>query len=159
MYPDDVFPDAPPALGQMVSLFEETGGMVTGLIRVREGEGQRFGNCGRVELDHLEGPVYRVRKLCDKGKGSFQVAQGEELRWTGRHLLLPSFLESLEAMDAGRGELDDVSAFQRLIREQGMWGRRIDGTVFDVGNMEGYCAALVHLAGRKGEVYLTGVDR
>lgn len=158
LYPDDIFPDTPPAMGQLIRRFEETGSIVTGLIRVREDEGGRFGNCGRVELDHIEGPAYRVRKLYDKGKGSFCVGPGGEMRWTGRHVLLPSFLEYLEAARTGTRELDDVGAFQRLVCEEGMGGLLIEGAVFDVGNMEGYLTALVHLAGREGPAYFTSVD-
>jgi UTP--glucose-1-phosphate uridylyltransferase len=156
MYPDDIFPDAPPAIGQLTALFEQTAEPVTGLIRIRSEEGARFGNCGRVELEHTEGPDYMVKKLHDKGKGNFEVARDEELRWTGRHLLMPSFLKRLEALDTGAGELDDVGAFQELIREERMWGRPLEGRVFDAGNIEGYLSALVRLAGSEGQAYLTG---
>ena len=58
MYPDDVFIGETPALRQLADTFENTGQMVTGLIRVRGEEECSFGNCGRVELDPLEGDIY-----------------------------------------------------------------------------------------------------
>jgi UTP--glucose-1-phosphate uridylyltransferase len=165
MYPDNVFIGETPALRQLLDLYEETGEMTTGLIRVGREEGHLFGNCGRVDLDPITSDenasagvwsdVYRIRKLYDKGIGTYSVGEVNELRWTGRHLLESSFLDYLRKYDPGKGELDDVGAFQNLLSEECMLGKLIDSEVFDVGNIKGYLRSNDYLAGREGEDYLS----
>jgi len=159
LFPDDIFLGGRSALSQLVSLFERTGEMVTGLIQVGSQEGRHFGNCGRVDVDpadDLDGEgVYRIKKLYDKGIGHFEVRGKGEVRWTGRHVLLPSFLHYLQELDREAEYLDDVSAFQQKIDEAGMLGKLIECEVFDVGNMKGYLRANAVLAGRDGLDYLS----
>lgn len=155
MYPDDVFPGKTPALRQLIDVFEETGEMVTGLIRVPAEEEHTFANCGGVDVYPIDGDIFRITSLHDKGPGHFAVKEQGEVRWTGRHILTPEFLEHLKRTDDGGDELDDVAAFQSLIGKAGMLGKLIDGEVFDVGNLDGYLRANVRLAGDRGRDYLS----
>ncbi len=161
MYPDDVFIGRTPALKQLVDVFEVSGEMVTGLIKLDNAAECRFGNCGRVDIEPVSpgpeetGGVYKIRKLYDKERGLFTVKEQGEIRWTGRHVLEPSFLEHLERLDRGEGELDDVGAFQGLIGDGSMLGKLIESEVFDVGNMKGYLHAHMRLAALTHDGYFT----
>lgn len=151
MYPDDVFPAGGGPLKKLVELYRKTGEMVTGLIHVDEERGHLFGNCGHVDLETVDEGVYRIRRLHDKDAGQFRARSDCEIRWTGRHVLDPVFLDHLRKFDNGNPdeELDDVIAFQDLIHEHGMLGVPMEDDVYDVGNMPGYLAANTRLASRE----------
>jgi UTP--glucose-1-phosphate uridylyltransferase len=151
MYPDDVFPAGGGPLRKLVELYRETGEMVTGLIHVDHARGHLFGNCGHVDLETTAEGVYRIRRLHDKNSGQFRARSNREIRWTGRHVLEPVFLDHLRKFDNGNPdeELDDVIAFQDLIHEHGMLGVPMEDDVYDVGNMPGYLAANACLASRE----------
>ena len=149
--PDNWFDADLPALSQVAETYFRTGLDSLGLVNVEPQRAALLGNVGRVELEHLTGPDYRILKLDDKGPGTFSVG-GETpvLRGCARYVLGASFYDALEATGPpAEGEWDDVPAFQYLTRNGGLAGCRLDAVHFDVGQPAGYLGAMSYLFERR----------
>ena len=148
--PDNWFDGPDPALAQIAATHAATGLDTIGLIEVGPEKAGLLGNVGRVELEELGGNAYRIVKLGDKARGTFEPAAGVTvLRGCARYALGPGFYDALDATGPpATGEWDDVPAFQHLIGHSGLAGHRIEGQHFDVGHGAGYLAAMSYIAER-----------
>jgi UTP--glucose-1-phosphate uridylyltransferase len=145
--PDNWFDAQVPPLLQIAATRQRTGLSAIGLVEVGPRQGALLGNVGRVELEPLGGPDFRIRRLGDKQPGSFRVeGSGAVPRGCARYVLGPEFYEALSATGPPEaGEWDDVPAFQQLARTQRLAGCRLSGRHFDVGHAAGYLAAMSYL--------------
>lgn len=141
--PDNWFAGQRAALAQVAETHERTGLCTIGLVEVTPARARLLGNVGRVRLEPLEGPDFRILRLGSKRPGTFEIGGPDSvLRGCARYVLGPRFYDALEATGPPpQGEWDDVPAFQRLARDRGLAGRRLDGHHFDVGHEAGYLAA------------------
>ena len=142
LMPDNVVFARQPVLPKLRRCFEESGGSVLGLIEVTPETAPFFGNAGRVEAQRLSGETYRVRSLQDKQPGTFEPGPGgRTLRAFGYSLLTPDFFSLADELggDAQRG--DEVPTLQALIRNEQVFGVRVEGALFDCGHWPGYWAA------------------
>jgi UTP--glucose-1-phosphate uridylyltransferase len=149
--PDNWFDSEMPAIGQVVSTYEETSLNAIGLIEVRAEDASLYGNVGGVELAPISGPAFRILSLQDKGSGSFEFSAGASgatiLRGCARYAVDSRLYDALEATGPPpQGEWDDVPAFQLLIDSEGLAGHKIAGRHFDVGQKAGYLAAAAYLS-------------
>src|SRR4030042_5038867 len=143
MMPDFVFFGHPPALAQMVPLYERTGYDIVGLLPVRGREAQGFGNVGIVQGQGEEQGIVAIQGLSGKNPGSLILGEDERiLKAVPYWILGPHFFDYLERTKAAdSGEWDDTPAFQLLCAERKVVGKILEGRGFDVGNPLGYAAA------------------
>ena len=143
LLPDNVCFASTPPVRQMLTRLEP-GRCALALIEYRRETADWFGNCGRVDCEPIEDPVYRITRLHDKGTGTFDLrGKARELVGYARYLLQPYFFDYLEETtpaDPGQ-EWDDTPVLQKIILDRQMTGVHLTGEAFDVGNPAGYLAA------------------
>ncbi len=140
---DDVIDADPPALKQMIDVFDELGGPVLAIEEVRPG-------------------VYRIRDLVEKPP---RDEAPSNLAIIGRYVLTPDIFPALEETAKDRtGEIQLTNGLRRLLKKRPIFGCRIDGVRHDTGNKLGFLRAVVYFALRRPDLaepfreYLRGID-
>ena len=159
---DDVIDANPPALQQMIDVYNQLDAPVLAVERVPESD---VSNYGIVEIDPSEslGPtVHRVRDLVEKPPRSEAPSN---LAIIGRYLLTPDIFAALEATSADRtGEIQLTNGLRRLLKSRDIYTCEISGVRHDTGNKLGYLKAMVYFALRRPDLaepfreYLESLD-
>ena len=143
LLPDNIFLPGISPLHSLAVAFNKYKKDVGALTKIYPVEFKLFGNCGKVELEKIDGRVYSIKEIKDKERGVF-VSNSDDpiIRGFARHILFPHFFEYIEKTRSdSNGDLDDVPVFQLLLKEKGMIGCLLDGKAYDAGNPLGYQAA------------------
>jgi UTP--glucose-1-phosphate uridylyltransferase len=141
LLPDNVFWGDHSPLQSLLRAMDGARAHLVGLIEVDERTAPWFSNSGLCQAISLGGDLYRVEQIRSKGLGSLRVPDAR-LKTCGRQIYLPEMWPILEDMSPPPGgELDDVGLLQTLARAGRLVGVRLRGTLFDVGNPDGYRAA------------------
>jgi UTP--glucose-1-phosphate uridylyltransferase len=159
---DDVIDASPPALQQMIEVYNRLDAPVLAVERVPESD---VSNYGIVDVDPAEslGPtVHRVRDLVEKPPRSEAPSN---LAIIGRYLLTPDIFPALEATSEDRtGEIQLTNGLRRLLKSRPIYTCEISGVRHDTGNKLGYLKAMVYFALRRPDLaepfreYLQGLD-
>jgi UTP--glucose-1-phosphate uridylyltransferase len=146
---DDVIDARPPALRQMIDVFEELGGPVLAIEEVPE---QDVSSYGVIDAEEIRDGVYRIRDLVEK------PPRGEapsNLAIIGRYILTPDIFPALEetAREKDRtGEIQLTNGLRRLLKQRPIYGYRVKGVRHDTGNKLGYLRAVVYFALRRPDL-------
>jgi UTP--glucose-1-phosphate uridylyltransferase len=156
---DDVIDADPPAIGQMIKLFNEVEGPVLAIERVPR---ETVSSYGIIDAEEVRPGVYRIRDLVEKPP---QHEAPSDLAIIGRYVLTPDIFPALEATASDRtGEIQLTNGLRRLLKDRPIYGCRIDGVRHDTGNKLGFLKAVVYFALRRPDLadefraYLRSVD-
>ena len=156
---DDVIDANPPALRQMIDVFEELDGPV---LAIEEVPKQDVSAYGIIDAEEVRPGVYRIRDLVEKPT---RDEAPSNLAIIGRYVLTPDIFPALEETAKDRtGEIQLTNGLRRLLRERPIYGCRIDGVRHDTGNKLGFLRAVVYFALRRPDLagpfrdYLRGID-
>ncbi len=159
---DDVIDARPPALRQMIDVFDRVGGPVLAVERVPEADVSSY---GIVDLDPggaLGDGVFRLRDLVEKPR---REEAPSNLAIIGRYILTPDIFGALEATAADRtGEIQLTNGLRRLLRERPIYAYEVKGVRHDTGNKLGFLRAVVYFALRRPDLaepfgeYLKALD-
>ena len=141
---DDVIDANPPALRQMIDVFERVQGPVLAVERVAPDEVSSYGIVAVDESDEFGRGVFRVKDLVEKPR---REDAPSNLAIIGRYILTPDIFDALEATSRDRtGEIQLTNGLRRLLRERPVYVYEIDGVRHDTGNKLGFLKALVYFA-------------
>jgi UTP--glucose-1-phosphate uridylyltransferase len=147
---DDVIDANPPALQQMIEVYNRLNAPVLAVERVPEADVSSY---GIVEIDPAEslGPaVHRVRDLVEKPS---RAEAPSNLAIIGRYLLTPDIFPALEATSEDRGgEIQLTNGLRRLLKSRPIYTCEIRGVRHDTGNKLGYLKAMVYFALRRPDL-------
>ncbi len=156
---DDVIDATPPALRQMIDVFEELDGPVLAIERVPREDVSSY---GIVDAEEIRPGVYRIRDLVEKPSKSEAPS---DLAIIGRYILTPDIFPALEATVSDRtGEIQLTNGLRQLLKSRPIYGCRIDGVRHDTGNKLGFLKAVVYFALRRPDIagpfkeYLRSID-
>ena len=156
---DDVIDANPPALGQMIAVFNDVQGPVLAIERVPR---QNVSAYGIIDAEEIRPGVYRIRDLVEKPP---REEAPSDLAIIGRYILTPDIFPALEATVSDRtGEIQLTNGLRRLLKDRPIYGCRIDGVRHDTGNKLGFLKAVVYFALRRPDLadafaeYLRGID-
>ena len=156
---DDVIDANPPAVKQMIDVFEEVNGPVLAIERVPRDSVSSY---GIIDAEEIRPGVYRVRDLVEKPPVNEAPS---DLAIIGRYILTPDIFPALEATVSDRtGEIQLTNGLRRLLKERPIFGCRVEGIRHDTGNKLGFLKAVVYFALRRPDIadefaaYLRGVD-
>ena len=156
---DDVIDATPPAIGQMIDVFNEVEGPVLAIERVPK---ETVSSYGIIDAEEIRPGVYRIRDLVEKPTLSEAPS---DLAIIGRYVLTPDIFPALEATASDRtGEIQLTNGLRRLLKDRPIYGCRIDGVRHDTGNKLGFLKAVVYFALRRPDLaddfraYLRTVD-
>ncbi len=159
---DDVIDAEPPALKQMIDVFDRLGGPVLAVERVPESDVSSYGIVDFDPAEAVGDGVYRVRDLVEKPR---REEAPSNLAIIGRYVLTPDIFGALEATAADRtGEIQLTNGLRRLLRERPIYAYEVKGVRHDTGNKLGFLKAVVYFALRRPDLaepfgeYLKSLD-
>jgi UTP--glucose-1-phosphate uridylyltransferase len=147
---DDVMDADPPALKQMIDVYERVNGPVLCVERVPDEEVSSYGIV-EIQADPVtaafssNGPrVYRIKDLVEKPPREEATSN---LAIIGRYILTPDIFPALEATAEDRsGEIQLTNGLRRLLKERPLYACEVQGVRHDTGNKLGYLKATVYFA-------------
>jgi UTP--glucose-1-phosphate uridylyltransferase len=159
---DDVIDANPPAIKQMVDVFEKVGGPVLAVERVPQEEISSYGVIAIDNTADLGAGVYRVTDLVEKPPRNEAPS---DLAIIGRYILTPDIFPALAATKSDRtGEIQLTNGLRELLKTRPIYACEINGVRHDTGNKLGFLKAVVYFALRRPDLadkfreYLKTVD-
>jgi len=159
---DDVIDADPPALRQMIDVFETVQGPVLAVERVPIDQVSSYGVVAVESSEGLPDGVCRIRDLVEKPA---RHDAPSNLAIIGRYILTPDIFPALQATAGDRtGEIQLTNGLRRLLRERPIYTCEIKGVRHDTGNKLGYLRAVVYFALRRPDLgepfaqYLQSLD-
>lgn len=147
---DDVIDANPPALKQMIDVFQRVVGPVLAVERVPPDDVSSYGIVAVDESANLGPGVHRIRDLVEKPA---REEAPSNLAIIGRYILTPDVFPALEATACDRtGEIQLTNGLRRLLRERPLYACEIEGVRHDTGNKLGFLKAVVYFALRRPEL-------
>jgi UTP--glucose-1-phosphate uridylyltransferase len=144
---DDVIDATPPALAQMIDVFDEVGGPVILVERVPK---DQISGYGVIAAEPLRPGVYRILDLVEKPAPENAPS---DLAIIGRYLLTPDIFDALEQTANDRaGEIQLTNGLKRLLATRPLYACEITGTRHDTGNKLGFLKAVVYFALRRPDL-------
>jgi UTP--glucose-1-phosphate uridylyltransferase len=147
---DDVIDANPPALQQMIRVFERAGHPVIAVERVPMDQVSSYGIVACEPAPALGPRVYRVKDLVEKPT---EQDAPSDLAIIGRYILTPDIFAALQetARDA-HGEIQLTNGLRRLLQSRPIYAYEVDGIRHDTGNKLGFLKAMVYFALKRPEL-------
>jgi UTP--glucose-1-phosphate uridylyltransferase len=138
---DDVIDADPPALRQMVQVFDEVQGPVLAVERVERDQVSAY---GIIDAEPMQDGVYRIRDLVEKPAVDEAPSN---LAIIGRYILTPDIFETLATTRRDRtGEIQLTNGLRQLLQRRPLFAYEVKGVRHDTGNKLGFLKAVVHFA-------------
>ena len=141
---DDVIDATPPALRQLIDVFNRVNGPVLAVERVPRESISNYGVIA-VETGVDLGPgVYQVRDLVEKPP---RDEAPSDLAIIGRYILTPDIFPALASTKSDRtGEIQLTNGLRELLKTRPIYACEVAGVRHDTGNKLGYLKAMVYFA-------------
>ena len=159
---DDVIDANPPALKQMVDVFNRVGGPVLAVERVPMDEVSSYGVIAPDTTVDLGEGIHRVKDLVEKPPKNEAPS---DLAIIGRYILTPDIFPVLAATKSDRtGEIQLTNGLRELLKSRPIYACEIKGVRHDTGNKLGFLKAVVYFGLRRPDLadkfkeYLKSVD-
>jgi UTP--glucose-1-phosphate uridylyltransferase len=147
---DDVIDADPPALQQMIDVFNEVDGPVLAVERVPRDEVSSYGVVAIDESASLPRGVYKVSDLVEKPP---KEEAPSDLAIIGRYLLTPDIFPALRETAKDRtGEIQLTNGLRHLLKTRPIYACEIEGVRHDTGNKLGFLKAVVYFALRRPDL-------
>lgn len=147
---DDVYDATPPALKQMIDVFERAGGPVLAVERVPMENVSAYGVIAGEPAPALGRGVYRITDLVEKPP---REQAPSDLAIVGRYLLTPDIFPALhETAKDKSGEIQLTNGLRRLLKSRPLYALEIDGVRHDTGNKLGFLKASVYFALKRPDI-------
>jgi UTP--glucose-1-phosphate uridylyltransferase len=144
---DDVIDAQPPALRQLMNVYEEFGGPVIAVERVPREDVSSY---GVIAYEPVRQGVYRITDLVEKPP---REEAPSDLAIIGRYILTPDIFPALEATAADRtGEIQLTNGLRRLLKTRPLYACEVAGVRHDTGNKLGFLKAVVYFALRRPDL-------
>ncbi|MEQ1868498.1 MAG: UTP--glucose-1-phosphate uridylyltransferase GalU [Vicinamibacterales bacterium] len=147
---DDVIDADPPALKQMIDVYNRVQGPVLLVERVPKDE---ISNYGVIAIDSTVdlGPgVYQVVDLVEKPP---KHEAPSDLAIIGRYVLTPDVFTALAATKSDRtGEIQLTNGLRELLKQRPIYACEVKGVRHDTGNKLGFLKAVVYFALRRPDL-------
>jgi UTP--glucose-1-phosphate uridylyltransferase len=159
---DDVIDAEPPAIKQLIDVFQQVDGPVLAVERVPRDEISSYGVIDIGSEARLADGVYRVRDLVEKPT---RDEAPSDLAIIGRYVLTPDIFPALAATKSDRtGEIQLTNGLRALARSRPIYACEVKGVRHDTGNKLGFLKAVVYFALRRPDLsgpfseYLSALD-
>jgi UTP--glucose-1-phosphate uridylyltransferase len=147
---DDVIDATPPALRQMIDVFERVKGPVLLVERVPREDVSNYGVVAIDESVDIGPGVYRVKDLVEKPRLDEAPSN---LAIVGRYILTPDIFPALESVAADRsGEIQLTNGLRLLLQQRPIYACEVTGVRHDTGNKLGFLKAVVYFALKRPEL-------
>jgi len=141
---DDVIDADPPALRQMIDVYERFDGPVIAVERVPIEAVSSYGVIAPALDVSLGDGIYQVRDLVEKPP---REEAPSDLAIIGRYILTPDIFPALAATKSDRtGEIQLTNGLRELLKTRPIFACEVKGVRHDTGNKFGYLKAMVYFA-------------
>lgn len=138
---DTLIDAATPAARQLVELYERVHAPV---ILLEQVEPRKVGLYGIIDGYQIEPGVYKINDFVEKPKPENAPSN---LAISGRYLLTPDIFRHIEQIEPSKdGEIQLTEALRAMVREQPVYGLRLEGRRCDIGNKEGFIRTNIEFA-------------
>ncbi len=150
IYPDNVYLPAPGALKTLIPVYNTYKKDVVALSQVSPDIARTISNAGRVDISYLNNALFNINNFIPKGDGHFIPRYKDELRACGIYISGAHVFDHIEMMrhTVSKGEFTDFPVRASILKERGMLGCLLAGTVYDIGNPNGYKLCLQYIKER-----------
>jgi UTP--glucose-1-phosphate uridylyltransferase len=147
---DDVIDADPPAVRQLVDVFERVQGPVLAVERVPMEDVSSYGVIAPDLSSDLGDGIYRVRDLVEKPP---RAEAPSDLAIIGRYILTPDIFGALESTKSDRtGEIQLTNGLRELLKSRPLYACEVKGVRHDTGNKLGFLKAVVYFALRRPDL-------
>jgi UTP--glucose-1-phosphate uridylyltransferase len=147
---DDVIDATPPALKQMIDVYERAEGPVIAVERVPEDQVSNYGILDVESAPELGRGVFRIKDMVEKPA---LADAPSNLAIIGRYILTPDIFPALHETGRDRsGEIQLTNGMKRLLQSRPFYAYEIDGVRHDTGNKLGFLKAVVYFALKRGDL-------
>ncbi|WP_413409179.1 UTP--glucose-1-phosphate uridylyltransferase GalU [Paenibacillus amylolyticus] len=137
---DDIMVSDPPALAQMVHLYEKTGNQIIG---VRQVDAANVSKYGIIDSNGAEDRVHRVTNLVEKPSLAEAPSRTAVM---GRYILKPSIFPILDQIERGAGgEYQLTDALKEVSQVEELLALELEGRRYDIGDQFGYIQAILEI--------------
>jgi UTP--glucose-1-phosphate uridylyltransferase len=159
---DDVIDADPPAMKQLMDVFQRVEGPVLAVERVPAEDISNYGVIAIDESAELGPGVYQVRDLVEKPR---REEAPSNLAIIGRYVLTPDIFPALAATKSDRtGEIQLTNGLRELLKSRPIYACEVKGVRHDTGNKLGFLKAVVYFALKRPDLadrfatYLASLD-
>ncbi|MGB9605427.1 MAG: UTP--glucose-1-phosphate uridylyltransferase GalU [Bryobacteraceae bacterium] len=149
---DDVIEADPPALRQLLDVWERFQAPVLALMEVPPESISSYGIVAAepVEYNGERDRLFRIRDLVEKPR---REDAPSNLAIIGRYVLTPEIFPAIEEAGPGAlGEIQLTDGLRRLLSSGPLYGYRFRGTRYDAGDKLGFLIATVEFALRREDL-------
>ncbi|MGO4729402.1 UTP--glucose-1-phosphate uridylyltransferase GalU [Paenibacillus sp. 2KB_22] len=137
---DDIMVSDPPALAQMVHLYDKTGSQIIG---VRQVDAANVSKYGIIDSNGVEDRVHRVTNLVEKPSLAEAPSRTAVM---GRYILKPSIFPILDQIERGAGgEYQLTDALKVVSQVEELLALELEGRRYDIGDQFGYIQAILEI--------------
>ena len=147
---DDVIDAEPPALKQMIDVYDRVQGPVLCVERVPREDISSYGVIAYEPDPSLPRGVYKVTDLVEKPP---KEQAPSDLAIIGRYILTPDIFTSLDETAKDRsGEIQLTNGLRHLLKSRPIYACEVDGVRHDTGNKLGFLKAVTYFALKSPEL-------
>ena len=140
---DDVIDATPPAVRQLIDVYERLDGPVIGVERVPADQISDYGIVAAEPVANHAG-VYQIRDMVEKPT---REDSPSDLAIIGRYILTPDIFSILDATPQDtQGEIQLTDALRQLLTRRPIYACEIDGVRHDTGSKLGFLRATAYFA-------------
>lgn len=144
---DDVIDADPPAIRQLIDVFDKVQGPVLAVERVPMDQISRY---GVVDAEPMGNGIYRIKDLVEKPP---RDEAPSDLGIIGRYVLTPDIFDVLANVREDRtGEIQLTNGLRELLKQRPIYACEVSGTRHDTGNKLGFLQATVYFAMQRPDV-------
>jgi UTP--glucose-1-phosphate uridylyltransferase len=147
---DDVYDATPPALKQMIDVFERTGAPVIAVERVPMEKVSSYGVIACEPAPEVGPGAYRITDLVEKPP---RDKAPSDLTIVGRYILTPDIFPALRQVKEDKsGEIQLTNGLKQLLKSRPIYALVIDGVRHDTGNNLGFLKANVYFGLKRPDI-------
>jgi len=147
---DDVIDAEPPAIKQLIDVFQRLDGPVLAVERVPRDEVSSYGVVAIEPGTDLGDGIHQVRDLVEKPA---KEEAPSDLAIIGRYVLTPDIFPALAATTKDRtGEIQLTNGLRELLKRRPIYACEVKGVRHDTGNKLGFLKAVVYFALRRPDL-------
>lgn len=137
---DDIMVSDPPALAQMIHLYERTGKQIVGVGQVKAEDVSKY---GIIASDGATDHVHLVNDLIEKPSEAEAPSRTAVM---GRYILKPSIFPILDRLERGAGgEYQLTDALREVSTHGDLLALELEGRRYDIGDQFGYIQAILEI--------------
>jgi UTP--glucose-1-phosphate uridylyltransferase len=147
---DDVIDADPPAIRQLIDVFDRVQGPVLAVERVPRESISSYGVIAVDDKVNFGAGVYRVRDMVEKPP---REEAPSDLAIIGRYVLTPDIFPALASIKSDRtGEIQLTNGLRELLKSRPIYACEVNGVRHDTGNKLGYLKAMVYFAMKRPDL-------